>query len=104
MEQSARVIWTVTMGWGALSLALTVAMLVLMPGGALDPPGDAVGETPAPVGFSPLTPERLRALGRDMLPPIAMPPDNPLTDAKVELGKLLFFDRRLSGDGVVSCS
>ncbi len=30
--------------------------------------------------------------------------ENPQTPAKVELGKKLFFDRRLSGDGTMSCS
>ncbi len=33
-----------------------------------------------------------------------IPPDNKQTEAKVELGKLLFFDPRLGGDASVSCS
>ncbi len=33
-----------------------------------------------------------------------VPGDNPITDAKVELGRLLFFDTRLSLDGTVSCA
>jgi cytochrome c peroxidase len=33
-----------------------------------------------------------------------IPEDNPLTAAKVELGKLLYFDGRLSKDGSVSCA
>ncbi len=32
-----------------------------------------------------------------------IPADNPMTAAKVELGKQLFYDRRLSGDGTRSC-
>lgn len=32
-----------------------------------------------------------------------IPQDNPLTEAKIELGRELFFDRRLSIDGTVSC-
>ncbi|MEM1197905.1 MAG: cytochrome c peroxidase [Pseudomonadota bacterium] len=32
------------------------------------------------------------------------PPDNPTTPEKVELGKLLFFDGRLSGNGAMPCS
>ncbi len=32
------------------------------------------------------------------------PKDNPTTPAKVELGKLLFFDPRLSGDNKISCA
>lgn len=31
-------------------------------------------------------------------------PGNPLTHNKVELGKKLFFDRRLSGDGTMACA
>ncbi|WP_427308978.1 cytochrome-c peroxidase [Cupriavidus sp. H39] len=38
------------------------------------------------------------------LPPITAPIDNPLTGAKSELGKKLFFDKRLSADGSVSCA
>lgn len=33
-----------------------------------------------------------------------IPKDNPLTPAKVELGRQLFFDKRLSVDGSVSCA
>lgn len=36
--------------------------------------------------------------------PVPAPADNPSTPAKVELGKLLFFDTRLSGDGSISCA
>lgn len=35
-------------------------------------------------------------------PPI--PADNPMTPAKIELGKMLFFDPRLSMDGTISCN
>lgn len=37
------------------------------------------------------------------LGPVKAPADNPTTAAKVELGKLLFFDGRLSGDGSFGC-
>ncbi|MCM2303627.1 MAG: c-type cytochrome [Elusimicrobia bacterium] len=33
-----------------------------------------------------------------------VPEDNPVTDAKVDLGKKLYFDKRLSRDGTVSCA
>ena len=33
-----------------------------------------------------------------------VPEDNPVTDAKVDLGKRLYFDKRLSRDGTVSCA
>jgi cytochrome c peroxidase len=35
--------------------------------------------------------------------PVA-PEDNPLTDAKIELGRKLYYDPRLSGNGAVSCA
>ncbi len=38
------------------------------------------------------------------LPPIPWPDDNPYSPARAELGKLLFFDGRLSSSGVVSCA
>lgn len=34
---------------------------------------------------------------------VPVPESNPQTDKKIELGKKLFFDRRLSGDGTMSC-
>ncbi len=35
---------------------------------------------------------------------IPAPKDNPITEKKVELGKLLFFDTRLSKDNTISCA
>ena len=37
------------------------------------------------------------------LPPVPAPPDNKITKAKAELGKLLFFDAKLSGDASLGC-
>jgi len=37
------------------------------------------------------------------VPPPRVPPDNPMTDAKVELGRYLFYDKRLSLDESMSC-
>src|ERR687891_976827 len=37
------------------------------------------------------------------LPPLPIPEDNPMTPEKVELGKRLFFDPRLSADGSLAC-
>ena len=34
--------------------------------------------------------------------PVAWPKDNPYTPEKAELGRLLYFDKRLSADGTVS--
>ena len=38
------------------------------------------------------------------LEPFKVPADNPLTKAKIELGKQLYFDKRLSSDNTVSCA
>ena len=38
------------------------------------------------------------------LGPVPVPADNPVTAEKVALGKLLFFDTKLSGDASISCS
>ena len=40
----------------------------------------------------------LAALG-----PVPVPPDNPITTEKAELGKLLYFDPKLSGDASLGC-
>ncbi len=38
------------------------------------------------------------------LPAIPIPDDNPVTAAKVELGRKLFYDRRLSANNTISCA
>ncbi|MDZ7616513.1 MAG: cytochrome c peroxidase, partial [Patescibacteria group bacterium] len=38
------------------------------------------------------------------LPELTIPEDNPMTPEKIELGRLLYFDKRVSRDGTVSCA
>ena len=38
------------------------------------------------------------------LPPVPTPVDNPITADKVELGRMLYFDPRMSADGSLSCN
>jgi cytochrome c peroxidase len=38
------------------------------------------------------------------LPELKIPEDNPMTEEKIELGKLLYFDKRLSLDGTIACA
>lgn len=38
------------------------------------------------------------------LRPLKVPADNPMTEAKIELGKQLYFDKRLSKDNTISCA
>ena len=42
--------------------------------------------------------------GIEALVEVPVPAANPQTPEKVELGRMLFFDRRLSGDGTMSCA
>ena len=42
------------------------------------------------------------ARGRS-LPPPAVPPENPITDSKAVLGKILFWDEQLSSDNTIAC-
>jgi cytochrome c peroxidase len=38
------------------------------------------------------------------MPAVPVPEDNKMTPEKIELGKLLYFDKRLSADGTISCA
>lgn len=49
-------------------------------------------------------PEPLRGRLPPGFPPPPIPAGNPLTAEKVELGRRLFYDRRLSGDGHYACA
>jgi cytochrome c peroxidase len=54
-----------------------------------------------------LTATNVHALGPQplsSLPPVMVPPDNPQTSLKVQLGKMLYFDTRLSKDNTISCA
>jgi len=43
-------------------------------------------------------------LANTLLPPMPVPADNPQTDAKIRLGRQLYFDKRLSVDNTISCA
>jgi cytochrome c peroxidase len=61
---------------------------------------------PLPPAITPAMLDSMRALpgGLSALPVVPIPPDNPQTPAKIELGKKLFFDTRLSLDRASSCA
>jgi len=75
--------------------------------------GGASPDARSPSAHHPKTPGKPRA-GADLLvaathpplglPPVPMPADNPLTEAKVRLGRKLFYDRRLSLNNTMSCA
>lgn len=43
-------------------------------------------------------------LANGPLPPVPVPADNPQTDAKIRLGRALYFEPRLSADNTISCA
>lgn len=53
--------------------------------------------------YLPAHPEPYRFTMRKTFPFPSLPLDNPLLKARVELGRRLFADTRLSGDGAISC-
>ncbi|HEY2392127.1 MAG TPA: cytochrome c peroxidase, partial [Candidatus Angelobacter sp.] len=61
---------------------------------------------PAPPSITPEMLDTLRILPGNLraLPPVPVPADNPQDAAKIELGKKLFFDTRLSLDKASSCA
>ncbi len=73
---------------GPITLALLLTIVLADCAG----PAEDVADTPA----SPAEPV-------SFLPDMVVPLDNPITPAKVELGKQLFFDTRLSTSGEFSC-
>jgi cytochrome c peroxidase len=80
---------------GLMASAIGAALLSL----AVTVPADAAPKDakpaakPAPA-FPPL----------GLLGPVPVPSDNPMTPAKVELGKMLFWDSRLGGDASTPCA
>lgn len=84
----------------ASGLAAVAALALMLPSGlgaqqkkATAPVGGQLAASTAMTDFSPLGP----------LPPVPVPGDNPMSPQKVELGKMLFWDGRLSGNGSASC-
>jgi cytochrome c peroxidase len=105
------------------SAALLFALLVAGCGGGGG--GDATDTAPAPAASTPAPAASAPALVTPAQPPApapapvlpeykwslpagwtapAVPADNPMSAEKVELGRRLFYDTRLSGDGRTSCA
>ncbi len=75
------------------SLAVWVGLLL----GRIPVPGLAETEAPG-MGLAAIYPPL------EPLPEAPYPPDNPYTPEKADLGMLLYFDTRMSGDGSLSCN
>ncbi len=73
---------------------ITLGFLTVVLAGCANPSSDSDGAG---------TVTEEESVGATLLPEMEVPPDNPLTPFKVALGKQLFFDKRLSAAGEVSC-
>ena len=83
----------------ALVLLLAAAFVCVLSA----PPGEAQGRASSRAGRPAFTPP----LPKGIPPAVwrgSVPADNPLTAEKVALGEALFFEKRLSVDGTVSCA
>ncbi len=78
--------------WLWLLLALLILPLTAFSQGHNTPP-------PTMLNTHSLGPERV-----GNLPPVVEPPDNPGTPEKILLGKMLYYDTRLSNDNTISCA
>lgn len=65
-----------------------------------------VGPLAAAADWTPAERALLQSLSLDSLPPLPPDPSNPVADdlRAIELGRKLFFDTRLSGNGQISCA
>jgi cytochrome c peroxidase len=103
--------------WLSGAAALVIAGLIILQGGCGQPsqqqpapsPRVSVPAAPSPVAEKPGEPtppaEEAFVITPPLgLPPVPVPADNPMSRAKVELGKMLYFDTRLSADGTISCA
>jgi cytochrome c peroxidase len=76
-----------------VALGVVVLVLALVTSGLLSRSSTAAEDQKLPAAKAPLG-----------LDPVPVPNDNPMTAEKVELGRMLYFDTRLSADGKVSCA
>jgi cytochrome c peroxidase len=95
------------------ALVSAVALLVGQAGALAEAAGGPRAAAPAgdpargaPVRVTPAMLDELDRLPGDLgpLPPVEAPADNPQSPAKVDLGRLLYFDPRLSRDRSMSCA
>jgi len=92
----------------ALGVAASLALSACDDTSAPEAKGGANGRaTPGPGDAGPTAPPAPGTYVFDVPPgyPLPLvPADNPMSTAKVELGRMLFYDRRLSANGKVSCA
>ncbi|NWF79348.1 MAG: di-heme enzyme [Chloroflexi bacterium] len=93
--------------WGtALAVAPALPQLAEAPGHSHDG-HDHVHTDPAQAGYAVAAPPSEETYAWNLpagFPLPYVPPDNPMTAEKVELGRLLFYDQRLSANGTMACA
>ena len=99
----AKPISTFARGWRwvrkrAITVSLTVSLLLVTSAITLFAVSSTRNAEAQLAARSPITIEQPNGL-----PSFSVPSDNPVTKGKVELGKQLFFDRRLSADNSIAC-
>ena len=86
---------------GVVPLVAAGAVLLLL--GGCDGRGRQEQKPARELSWKTFSLDRLDELGYDRAM-VKIPPGNPWTAAKAELGRHLFFDRRLSKDHTISCA
>ncbi|MBN2294719.1 MAG: hypothetical protein JXM70_19985 [Pirellulales bacterium] len=104
-----RVLWMAVVGFALLGAVLSQANTAKEP--QQNVPRDALGAASPEYqqkALAKLMPERDVSKITEVFDPVIrnafIPKDNDLTAKRVELGKKLYFDKRLSADGTVSCA
>ena len=104
--------------WSAMLVVVALCGLLLTQAGCpstdQSPPpasGGSPGTTSAPAASAEAPAPAAGVVGTPVeakvpagLPALPIPENNPLTEEKIALGKMLYFDTRLSKDGTVSCA
>lgn len=88
IHQNKRLVSLIAISASILGLVVTTLLASSWMADSHDHNGKSVGQTVVPLGLS----------------PVPIPQSNLQTAAKIELGRHLYFDTRLSGDGTVSCA
>lgn len=97
--------------WQSCIGILTLGVMAVQFGNAQDPAPSRQPRLEAKHALAAVPPKKAAATAAVPLirvplglPPLPVPADNPMTAEKVELGKMLYFDKRLSKDGTLSCA
>src|SRR5512140_304360 len=85
---------------GSIVIRITRGKIIIVFAAALAAAAASTGQTARPGADL----ARLAAARFGSLLEVMASPDNPVTPAKVSLGKMLFYESRISIDGTVSCA